>query len=143
MKPSGRLNRTVGLARGGSLKRVRIRPVSDRREAERPARQAALEAVFDRDRTCRAGAAALEVLRSGVKVDDPRFEDWLIALSRACRVTPADGHEPLSRAQGGDPNNPDHVVAVCRSCHDDLHDHPNYARRISMTLRRAAPTERG
>lgn len=42
------------------------------------------------------------------------------------------GHEPLTRARGGDPCNPDHVLTVCDKAHRHLHAHPAWAADVGL-----------
>lgn len=51
---------------------------------------------------------------------------------------PLDGHEPPSRARGGDPLNPDHIVTLCAQHHGWCHSHPYEARQLGL-LKRAEP----
>jgi len=106
------LARGKGLKRGTSrLKRTRLKPISDKRREEIPERQKTLEVVFARDkRQCRAAAFFPDMPCQG----------------------PLDGHEPLSRARGGNPLDPDEVVTVCRGHHDHIHAHPEESAALGL-----------
>jgi len=43
-----------------------------------------------------------------------------------------DLHEPLTRARGGSILDPANTVAVCRSCHDWIHDNPTAATDLGL-----------
>lgn len=53
------------------------------------------------------------------------LEDGVCERCKTARAT--DVHEPLLRSRGGDIVDPDQCVALCRSCHDWIHDHPKAA----------------
>lgn len=50
------------------------------------------------------------------------LEDGVCERCKAARAT--DVHEPLLRSRGGDITDPDQCVALCRSCHDFVHNFP-------------------
>lgn len=84
--------------------KTRIKPVSDKRRATFPAREKCVRIVKKRD---------------GYK----------------CRVCGEDGydvHEILTRAQGGDPTDPDNAVLLCREHHDFAHNHPKWAAEVGL-----------
>ena len=41
-------------------------------------------------------------------------------------------HEPLTRARGGSILDPANTVAICRSCHQYIHDHPVAALELGL-----------
>lgn len=89
------------LRRRRQLQRRRAGVYSDRRlaelEVERAARAEAVRLAGERDGwQCQARAVVPEVGCGGG----------------------LDGHEPLTRARGGDPLDPDQIVTVCRFHHD-------------------------
>ena len=49
-----------------------------------------------------------------------------------CRRRAVDIHEPLTRARGGSILDPANTVAVCRTCHDWIHTHPESATRLGL-----------
>ena len=49
-----------------------------------------------------------------------------------CHGVAVELHEPLTRARGGSILDPANTVAVCRSCHDWIHDHPKAATDLGL-----------
>jgi hypothetical protein len=95
------------------VKRSRVRPVSTKRTAQQPERDACRSAVLARDRTCRGrGLTPVE-----------------------CGVTPTDVHE-LGRGayRASCWLNPDLCIALCRRCHRWVTDHPTRARELGLAL---------
>lgn len=90
-------------------RRTRLASASPRRLADMDARRACMEVVRARDATCRA-----------------------TGMGGPC-AGPLDGHEPLTRARGGDPTDPDQVILVCRRHHDLIH-HADPARAHELGL---------
>jgi hypothetical protein len=58
--------------------------------------------------------------------------DRLHAVAYRCGGLAVDLHEPLTRARGGSILDPDNTVAVCRSCHEWVHDHPKAATKVGL-----------
>jgi hypothetical protein len=54
------------------------------------------------------------------------------ASTWACQGRSVDIHEPLTRARGGSILDVANTVAVCRGCHDWIHDHPESATRLGL-----------
>ncbi len=52
--------------------------------------------------------------------------------SYACSRRSTELHEPLTRARGGDILDPHNTVAICRNCHNWIHDHPESATRLGL-----------
>ncbi len=50
----------------------------------------------------------------------------------SCSGYATDIHEPLTRARGGSILDPANTVAICRACHDWIHDNPQSATRIGL-----------
>jgi hypothetical protein len=50
----------------------------------------------------------------------------------SCSGYATDIHEPLTRARGGPILDPANTVAICRACHDWIHDNPQSATRIGL-----------
>ena len=87
----------------------RLRPMSEKRKAQQPARDACVRAVKKR-----AG------YRCEVKLESicDGGEFWL------------DVHEIVPRSAGrfsGSITDPENCVAVCRGCHDHIHNNANWA----------------
>ena len=53
-----------------------------------------------------------------------------------CQGRATDIHEPLTRARGGSIVDVDNTLAVCRRCHDWIHDNPAIATELGL-LRKA------
>ena len=51
-----------------------------------------------------------------------------------CIKPSADVHEKLTRARGGDILDPLNVLALCRSHHDWVHDHPEKATEMGLLV---------
>jgi hypothetical protein len=95
------LKRNKRLDRRGSL-----RAMSEKRRAERDLRRSATTEAFRRDHyLCQASIIWPEV---------------------TCRG-PIHAHEPLTRARGGDPLDPDEIVTLCSEHHTHVHLYPDLA----------------
>lgn len=87
------------------------RRVSAKRFAERPSRQAVVEQVFARDRTCQAAGKVPGV---------------------ACRG-PLDPHEIIPRSAWGQGYLvAENVIVVCRAHHDWIDDNPKLAHEVGL-----------
>jgi hypothetical protein len=78
-----------------------------------------MKAMSDKRKAKQAGRAAC--VRITMARANYRCEPKLKGI---CEVRATDTHEYCSRAQGGDPNDPDNTFATCRACHDWIHTHP-------------------
>ena len=108
MKRSGPLKRTTPLKRGpGPQRKTRLSPMSDKRRKVSVARREFVAEVLSHRTRCEAGS----VIRS-------------VDTDHRCFGYSTDVHEVLTRARGGDILDPDNVRAICRRCHDWIHDHP-------------------
>jgi hypothetical protein len=118
MKPGNPLKRTEFKRREKPLapgeqprRRKRLKPMSDKRRAEIPERQRVVAEVLARDGfKCRVAPFLPDLACSG----------------------PLDGHEPRTRARGGDPLDPDQVVTCCRLHHDWIHTNPDEATALGL-----------
>ncbi len=52
--------------------------------------------------------------------------------SYACSRRSTELHEPLTRARGGDILDKYNTVAICRNCHNWIHDHPDSATKLGL-----------
>lgn len=100
--------------------RARLKPISDKRRKEWPAREACVLLVFRRDnRRCRA-------------------------MLDGCTTYAEHVHELLPRSRGGDPHDPAGCIAICAACHRTLHQQPAMAVKLGLTIsakiRAADPT---
>lgn len=104
------LKRKTGLKSKG-----RIRPRSDKRVAHDALRRAFVARVLDARPGCQAGARI-------VQSDE----------GAQCDVWSCDVHEIKTRARGGDTLDEDNVLAICRRCHDWIHEHPSAALALGL-----------
>jgi hypothetical protein len=94
-----------------TLKRGRrMRRVSAKTRARAPLRLRCIEAVMER-----AGR---------------RCEAKLIG----CETVAVHVHELLPRSRGGDPTNPADCIAACWICHKQIHDQPDLAASLGLTI---------
>ncbi len=105
------------------LKRTPLKPISKKRQALQRQRRIFVNEIMSKRLRCEAGRLVMSVQRD-----------------HRCGITPSDVHEPLTRARGGDILDPDNALAVCRPCHDWIHDHPASATYLGL-LRRAEPKD--
>ena len=122
MKRSGPLRRGTPLKRGpGPIRKTRLSPMSPkRREVSHRRREFVADVLSHRTR-CEAGA----LIRSAES-------------DHRCFGYSTDVHEVLTRARGGDILDPDNVRAICRRCHDWIHDHPKIALDLGLLAIREA-----
>jgi hypothetical protein len=96
--------------------RKRLKPVSDKRQAENRERRKMADEVFGPAPEC------------GIRWD------------AGCRGLADDLHETLSRARsGGDITNPDICLPACRPCHSKVDDFPAEAERRGFLLPSGRP----
>ena len=55
-----------------------------------------------------------------------------LTVGATCTTRSVDIHEPLTRARGGSILDVSNTVALCRVCHDWIHDHPESATQIGL-----------
>jgi hypothetical protein len=78
------------------------------------------------------------VCEAGPKIGSYRLErhgmEYAIrlAVGSPCTTRAVEIHEPLTRARGGSILDPANTVALCRVCHDWIHDHPEGAAAIGL-----------
>lgn len=84
---------------------------------------------------CEAGVSIgrLALLRAGHQPDDAHSPPVLLAAG--CQGHSVDVHERLPRSGGGSLFDPANLLAVCRPCHEFIHEHPLDA--IALGLRRS------
>ena len=110
------LCRRTPLHRGGWLaRRTPLRSVSAKRAKVQQQRRTMVREELARRELCEAGA----MIRFG-------------GYRSLCAGLAVDLHEPLTRARGGSILDPANTVAVCRSCHDWIHDHPKAAAEVGL-----------
>lgn len=92
------------------MRRSRIKPMSSRRRADVAARAEVVRQVHERDRTCQAAPVWPDVECGGG----------------------FDVHEPLTRARGGNPLDPDQCVLLCHFHHRAVHDNPDRSHELCL-----------
>ena len=112
------LCRRTPLHRGGWLaRRTPLRSVSAKRAKVQQQRRTMVREELARRELCEAGA----MIRFG-------------GYRSLCAGLAVDLHEPLTRARGGSILDPANTVAVCRACHDWIHDFPAAATSIGLLV---------
>lgn len=101
------------------MKRRRVKPVSDKRLAERPAYLAAREVAMER-----AGERC-EVVRFDVR----------------CGHRAVHAHHVLPRSSGGK-DVPENLLACCEGCHQWVHAHPAESEPLGYLKRAGRPRSR-
>lgn len=116
MKRSGPLRRSTPLKRGpGPERRTRLSPMSKKRRKVSVARRDFVADILSRRTRCEAGSL--------IRSHDTQHR---------CFGYSTDVHEVLTRARGGDILDPDNVRAICRRCHDWIHDHPTESLNLGL-----------
>lgn len=114
------LNRKTPLRSGSQLKRsTPIRQVSKKREKLNRAR--------------RDFVAGFLAARPRCEAQQPVM---LVDRNHRCQIWSVDVHEVLTRARGGSILDPDNCRAICRACHDWIHDHPKLATEVGLLASR-------
>lgn len=114
------IERRTPLKRGAPPERkTRLRPVSKKREALNRARRAFVAGFLAAHPRCQAGPLILPV--------DHRHR---------CHLHSVDVHEVVTRARGGDILDPGNCRAICRACHDWIHEHPAAATGLGLLASR-------
>ena len=117
------------------LKRTgRLRPVSKKRQKLNRDRAKFVAEQLELRQWCEAGphitrhliAQLTESMKQSVKG------------KTICQGKTVDIHEPLTRARGGSILDVDNTVALCRSCHDWIHEHPREATGLGLLKRMQA-----
>lgn len=110
------LTRKTPLERGAPLARSRpLAKQSPKRKREQSERRRLVEKVLRTRTRCEAGPL--------VRKAQPGFE---------CGGYSVDVHEPLTRARGGSILDEENTIALCRRCHDWIHEHPGMARQVGL-----------
>ena len=110
------LTRRTPLNRGDStLRRTPLKQVSKKRRSQQAARRQFVHDTLQARPVCQAGPLVTTVDRT-----------------HQCQRTATDVHEVLTRARGGDILSPDNVRALCRACHDWVHNHPHDATHLGL-----------
>ncbi len=110
MKRSGPLKRSTELKR-----KTPIRAQSKKRAKEQRQRRQLVAAQLEQRPYCEAARLVAQIDRSHL-----------------CQRQSVDIHEPLTRARGGSIVDVNNMLAVCRSCHDWIHAHPESAEMVGL-----------
>lgn len=124
------LRRRTPLRKGtGRLQRTPLRSMSRKRSKQQRRRQTMVQHELANRPRCEAGPLIYQyrLTRYG---DD--YGNRLNANSYPCGQTSVELHEPLTRARGGSILDPANTVAICRSCHDWVHDHSTAATELGL-----------
>ncbi len=137
------LRRRTPLHRGGRLaRRTPLRSVSPKRAKIQRQRWEMVREELTRRELCEAGAAIRlyrHNARNNFEARYPKHASaasgpWSWTRRRQCDGVAVDLHEPLTRARGGSILDPANTVAVCRACHDWIHDFPDAATSIGLLV---------
>ncbi len=110
------LQRKTPLQRGNStLRRTPLAKQSAKRKTEQAARRKLVTRLLHERPRCQAGPLII--------AEQPGFR---------CGGWSVDIHEPLTRARGGSILDEDNAIALCRLCHDWIHEHPEPATRLGL-----------
>ena len=120
------IQRKTELKRGKPPQRkTRINPVSKKRAKLNQARRKFVEGFLAANPRCQAGTLITPI--------DHRHR---------CGRWSVDVHEVVTRARGGSILDPHNCRAICRLCHDWIHDNPADATEVGLLASRL-PSEHG
>ena len=124
------LNRKTPLRSRSQLKRkTRLRSRSKKRQRDAGQRRVMVRDELARRELCEAGARIYQYrVETHGKVDADRLNERYAR----CNGLAVELHEPLTRARGGSILDPSNTVAVCRACHDWIHDNPTSATKVGL-----------
>lgn len=100
------------------MRRSPLAPVSKKRQQLNVKRRAFVRRMLDERQRCEAGARIV-----------------MLDTRHRCAFVPVDVHEIVTRARGGDILDESNVLAICRLCHDWIHDHPQAASSVGLLAR--------
>ncbi len=119
------------------LKRTgRLRPVSKKRQKLNRDRAKFVAHQLELRQWCEAGPHITRHLVSRLTETQKRSDS--MKGQTICQGKAVDIHEPLTRARGGSILDVDNTVALCRSCHDWIHEHPREATQLGLLKRMQA-----
>lgn len=84
---------------------------------------------------CEAGRTILTHLFSldpGLAIGGGQWKGVREGLTCGGEGSPADVHELMPRSAGGSITERDNCIAVCRTCHRWIHEHPAASRRLGL-----------
>lgn len=106
------------MKRSGPIKRkTALKAVSKKRAKVNRERTKVTKQVLAANPRCQAGQA--------IRPHDTKHK---------CHGWAVDIHEPLTRARGGSIVDPSNMVAVCRACHDWIHNNPATATTAGLLV---------
>ncbi len=113
------LNRRTPLKR-----RTRLKPISVKRSRLGKKRRNLVVEQLALRPWCEAGPVICDGIASG---------PYAVArVDHECGGYAVDLHEPLTRARGGSIVDEANTIAICRPCHDWVHDHPAAALALGL-----------
>ena len=128
MKRSGPIQRKTPLRSGGNLKRTPLKQQSSRRRKTSAVRSKMVREQLEERPRCEAGpiiykhqvdTLGLALVRAKARTDQ-------------CSNRAVDIHEPLQRSHGGSITDPENTIALCRRCHDWIHNHPKESIELKL-----------
>ena len=126
------LKRKTPLKQKTPLKRkTPLRPMSKKRQRVQAERRKLVQYELEYRQWCEAGShitrhllsRLTETQKRSIKTDPQKL---------VCDGRAVDIHEPLTRARGGSILDPENTMAVCRSCHDWIHNNPENAKSLGL-----------
>jgi len=130
MKRTPLERRTPLRSKTGLTRRTRLAPMSKKRRAVQKQRAALVRDQLTQRPWCEAG----EIIRAQwtARFGAENAAKLTTDSAWGCSHTATDIHEPLTRARGGSILDAANTVAVCRGCHDWIHDHPAAATELGL-----------
>ena len=110
-------------------RRTPLRSMSPRRRGIQRERREMVRRELARRELCEAG---LPIHQYRLAAYGQMNAERLRASAYRCGGLAVDLHEPFTRARGGSILDPANTVAVCRACHDWIHDHPEAATSVGL-----------
>ena len=111
-----------------------LRPVRKKRQRVQAQRREFVRNELEYRQWCEAGshitrhllAQLTETQKRSIKTDPKKL---------VCDGRAVDIHEPLTRARGGSILDVKNTMAVCRACHDWIHNNPENATKLGLLRR--------
>jgi hypothetical protein len=113
----------------------RLAARSEKQEQVYEVRRELVRQVLIEKRRCEAGRAILTHLFSldpGLAIGGGKWKSVRGGLTCGGEDAPDDVHELLPRSAGGSITERANCIAVCRTCHRWIHEHPAASRRLGL-----------
>ena len=140
MKRTPLTRRTPLRAKSGLKRKTRLRSMSPKRRRDQRTRSEMVREELAKRELCEAGA---RIYQYRLATYGQTNADRLNATAHSCAGLAIELHEPLTRARGGSILDPANTVAICRSCHNWIHDHPKGATELGLLQSTNSGTARG